>query len=696
MPILAVGWLFLVVSYYFIFPTLVIAFFKTAFPGYFIKVVPIEAGLWETLGVMYGGWMEEFGLTAFVTVIAICALPGRLREPLWGSPRGLAALPPQPHLERAYRLLGLRLTAWFALLSLFPLVIIAIFFRSHLSQIVLAQIARHDQDMVRTIASDERISNDPARFSAVARSLSVENHTTFLLDSLGYYVSHPDSTRIQTDSRADYFPSAINQILGQRDGYIIHDASEHALVFAPLKGTSLLVVSVISTRSALESLRAFEASSLQRLSVALLALSGIAGLVIWLLVGRPLRTLTGAAQRIGQGDLTARVETRLMEDEVAQLGLAFNEMAADLASLHDGLQEEISRHMGTVEALRESEVRFRTIIEQFADGFLLFDTEGTIRECNRAQELLIGMPRSEMIGQSVWSITATRIPSRLRSKSPVEQIREKVLSMVGGSTSTGVSGPFEYPYLRPDGTEGYLQQVHFLVRFKDRNLLGGVSRDITERHRAEERIRTSLAEKELMLREIHHRVKNNLQVISSLLNLQSASIKDEHDLLLFRESENRIRSMALIHEKLYQSEDFSKIDFRQYIEGLTGYLVRSYRVADVFTDVVVDDIHLGITTAIPCGLILNELLTNALKHAFPDGRKGQIRIELRNVEGKRVRLTVRDNGVGLPAGFDPEHAQSLGMHLTRILASQLDGTLHYTVNAGTAFDVEFPMNEDPT
>ncbi len=213
------------------------------------------------------------------------------------------------------------------------------------------------------------------------------------------------------------------------------------------------------------------------------------------------------------------------------------------------------------------------------------------------------------------------------------------------------------------------------------------ARDITARKQAEERIKTSLKEKEVLLKEIHHRVKNNLQIISSLLNLQSGYIQDKHAGEMFKESRNRVKSMALIHEKLYQSKDLARIDFADYIRHLTAHLLRSYSVHSptVNLKVNVDKVLLDIDTALPCGLIINELVSNALKHAFPTGKAGEICVDLhKDQEGKLV-LVVGDNGTGLPPEFDFRHTESLGLQLVSTLTDQLEGTLELDQSQGTTF-----------
>ncbi|NLX03783.1 MAG: PAS domain-containing protein [Phycisphaerae bacterium] len=222
----------------------------------------------------------------------------------------------------------------------------------------------------------------------------------------------------------------------------------------------------------------------------------------------------------------------------------------------------------------------------------------------------------------------------------------------------------------------------------------GFISDVTEAKRAEEQIKASLQEKEVLLREIHHRVKNNLQIISSLLNLQSRYIQDERALDVFRESQNRIRSMVLIHEKLYRSKDLARVDFAEYVQSLASHLVRSYgtRRAGVDLRVHVEGVALPIDTAIPCGIIINELVTNALKHAFPDGRRGEIRIDLHPAE-REYRLVVSDNGTGIPADLDFRKTESLGLQLVTTLTDQLDGTVELERDGGTRFTIVFPKGE---
>jgi PAS domain S-box-containing protein len=224
----------------------------------------------------------------------------------------------------------------------------------------------------------------------------------------------------------------------------------------------------------------------------------------------------------------------------------------------------------------------------------------------------------------------------------------------------------------------------------------GIALDISERKLAEEQVKTSLKEKEALIKEIHHRVKNNLQVISSLLNLQAGYITDESARFVFKESQNRLKAMSLIHEKLYQSEDLTSIDFSGYIRNLAVHLFRSYKVDAnaVNLQIDVDPIVLDIDRAIPCGLIINELVSNALKYAFPNckasaGEAGEIRIDLHGDNDRNLTLVVRDNGIGFPSDLDFRNTSTLGLQLINTLTDQIEGNITLERNGGTAFKIVF-------
>ena len=218
----------------------------------------------------------------------------------------------------------------------------------------------------------------------------------------------------------------------------------------------------------------------------------------------------------------------------------------------------------------------------------------------------------------------------------------------------------------------------------------GVSADITARKLAEEITKRSLREKELLLKEIHHRVKNNLQIIVSLLKLQSRFVKDPNDLNIFNSSRSRVETMSLIHEKLYKSRDITDIDLGGYIKDLVSHILKAYNVNHEETgfSLTADEVKLSIDTAIPCGLIINELINNILKYAFPPGYKGKIEIIIKK-SSEEIILIVSDNGIGIPSSFDINNSDSLGLQLVDTLIKQISGNVTTDTLNGTKFTIKF-------
>jgi two-component sensor histidine kinase len=241
------------------------------------------------------------------------------------------------------------------------------------------------------------------------------------------------------------------------------------------------------------------------------------------------------------------------------------------------------------------------------------------------------------------------------------------------------------------GAHDYVMKTHLarLVPAIEREMAEAQTR--RERSAAEESIRLSLKEKELLLKEIHHRVKNNLQVICSILHLQQDKIHDTEMVHLFLETQHRVRSMALVHDKLYQSPSLATIDFNDYVQSLSTELLRTFWKPGVSMAIDIADISFGVDTAVPCGLIVNELLTNSLKHGFPDERPGQIQIGLHHDPHGDYTLTVRDNGVGFPPGYDMHKATSMGTQVICSLVDQLDGTSETTNQEGALTTIRFPL-----
>lgn len=239
-------------------------------------------------------------------------------------------------------------------------------------------------------------------------------------------------------------------------------------------------------------------------------------------------------------------------------------------------------------------------------------------------------------------------------------------------------------------------KIHFENRYSKLNEdeVVIISRNVTDTVEYEKKLIDTVKEKEVLLKEVHHRVKNNLQVINSILNLQSSYVKDEETAQIIIESQNRIRSMSFIHESLYQTKDFTHISFDSYITTLVTNLVHSYEIRSnqIKLDLEIDKVELALDQAIPCGLILNELITNALKYAYPNGEKGVISIKVKS-DDNNIQISVKDFGVGLPEGFNIAESDSLGLSLVETLVSQLDGQCTVKTNKGTEFLVIFVKQE---
>ncbi len=332
--------------------------------------------------------------------------------------------------------------------------------------------------------------------------------------------------------------------------------------------------------------------------------------------------------------------------------------------------------------MQESEEKFRTIFEHANDVVVYMDSSGKVVNVNEKVEDIFGYNRDEILGKN---FSETDIFDSKDS--------ERVIGLFKDVVVDGKPMPVALMELELKHKNGnkIFTEVNTRLIEKNGKIEGILSivRDITERKQAEEEVKASLEEKEVLLKEIHHRVKNNLQVISSLLSLQSEYIKDDQYARMLKESQNRIRSMALIHEKLYQSETFTNIDFGGYVETLVYGLARSYGVSDsIAIKIEVEDAFLDIDTAIPCGLIINELVSNSLKHAFPD-RKGEITVALRSLDDS-IELIVSDTGVGIPEDIDFKNTETLGLRLVTILAEdQLEGEITLDRRKGTEFCITF-------
>jgi PAS domain S-box-containing protein len=345
-------------------------------------------------------------------------------------------------------------------------------------------------------------------------------------------------------------------------------------------------------------------------------------------------------------------------------------------------------------ALRSSEEKFRSIVEQSADGIALTDERGIVIEWNRSAEQITGIHRKEALGQPLWDVQYKVAIEENKTPAAYENLKTMFSDFLITRKADWLNRLMETVLQRPDGTRRIVQAIVFPVQ-KDRVFMAGsILRDVTENKQAEEKLKLLVKEKDVLLKEVYHRVKNNFQIIASLLNLQSHKIQDPRTVEVLKESHDRVLMMSLIHEKLYQSADLAGINFGEYIHDLAFGLFNSYGADPSRISLKIDaaDVQLGIDTAIPCGLIVNELVSNSLKYAFPkDGKKeGVIGIKLRKNKTGTVLLTVADNGTGLPVGMDIRKTTSLGLHLVTLLAEdQLHGKLRIDKKNGTKFTVEF-------
>ena len=332
--------------------------------------------------------------------------------------------------------------------------------------------------------------------------------------------------------------------------------------------------------------------------------------------------------------------------------------------------------------LRRTNAILRTQMELSMSGILVVDEKGNVISYNQRYIEMWDIPREaldsgsdEQVVQSILEKVAD--PDAFLEKR--RSIRQEKEARYQGEIVLKDGQVFEeYVAPMPDEENRHYGWVIYF-------------RDITEDRRSEERLRASVMEKEVLLKEIHHRVKNNLQVISGLLDLQMYHITDNRGKEIYKESQNRVITMALIHEELYQAKDLAQVDYGTYIRNLVNNLFKSYAIdtGKIKLNLHAEDVRLVVDTAIPCGLIINELVTNSFKHAFPDGREGEMTIIFRQVDEGKYHLEVRDDGVGFPEGFDIKKTSSLGLQLVSILVEQLSGDMRIKSEKGTSFLINF-------
>ena len=340
----------------------------------------------------------------------------------------------------------------------------------------------------------------------------------------------------------------------------------------------------------------------------------------------------------------------------------------------------ITERKKTEHELIKSESKFRELFDNAYDMIslnLIQDNgfPGNFIEINKIGIERLGYSREEFFNMTPRDIVAPEKHSEMEKN--VNMMKQQGYAQ------------YELVHITKDGRRIPVEVNNHLFKMDGKIVALAISRDITERKKAEDLIKKSLKEKEVLLKEIHHRVKNNMQIISSLLNLQSCSVEDEETINILQESQNRVKSMALMHEKLYQSKDLNNLLFNDYIERLVSDLFFSYKANNrISATLEVDDVKLNMETAVPLGLIVSELVSNCLKHAFPNNMRGKILISLKQM-GDNYELIVKDDGVGFPEDLDYKNTDTLGMQLVNNLVDQIDGEIKLDKGAGTTFTVVF-------
>lgn len=350
---------------------------------------------------------------------------------------------------------------------------------------------------------------------------------------------------------------------------------------------------------------------------------------------------------------------------------------------------DVTERENMAQALRESEERYRLHFTNVNDVVYSFDSQLRVTSVSPSVKRILGYTPEELIGISLMN------PDELALLKPeyFEKAATEAFRVLNGERIEGTL----YEFIAKDG-RCFTAEISASPIFRDGQVIGvvNVARDITERVQAEMLLRASLQEKEVLLKEIHHRVKNNMQIVASLLNLQSGKIASPEMRAHFEDSQNRIRSMALVHERLYRSEDLARIDFGEYVRDLSSHLMQGYRSQCKKVEIVIDvePIQLDVDTAVPCGLIINELVSNALKHAFANGTEGIIKIEARREGVDAYCLSVRDNGVGMPSDIDLTRSKTLGLQLVSSLSKQLNGVVSLDTENGTRVALRFSTGSD--
>jgi len=537
------------------------------------------------------------------------------------------------------------------------------------------------------------------------------------------------------DSRYDELVGAAAKLIGSvaetaevtlgNDGYVLNMHTLHRLNWhlVLVSEEARFTATVLHTEQALSGTMNLLAKRFVLYGVILFFVTLV--IVYWAVIYfvSPLKRMSVTAQRVGQGDLQVRCKVdradelgilarsfnsmvdqlqaaeRQKETESRKLEMTVQERTRDLRNknivLHDVIQElnlESERRRKAVYALRKSEEQIHIVMDASVAGHGIIQDK-KIRYVNPMASRIFGYSREEMTGGDITVLDLV-MPGQLErvSQMSIEHFRENA------------EKPFVCECRRKDGTAFEALVGGAVTSWNDKPALVATIMDISDQKQTEEELlrsklmlQESLAEKEVLLREIYHRTKNNMLVIISMLQLQAMELEDQQVKMMFWETESRIRAMSLVHEKLYQSQNLTDIDLGQYLEEMVSALVGSMVIGDtVKVDLDCQQVPLSIDSVVPLGLAINEIVTNSLKHAFPNGAEGRIYIRLRRDEEGLVEVMVGDDGPGLPPGVEPAKARSLGMQIaTNLITGQLHGSLAITSEAGVCYRIRFTESTRP-
>lgn len=381
---------------------------------------------------------------------------------------------------------------------------------------------------------------------------------------------------------------------------------------------------------------------------------------------------------------------------------------ASLTRFPDGniqaILRNISKRKKAEQALIQSQENYKSLIEYSPDGIFIHDERGEVFFANPAALKIMGINALEQLkSKHIFNYVLPEYHDKIREQKAKMDKGENIEFMItkirraDGTTIEVESKPIEIVFEGKKSTLVVYHDISYQRQLEKEHLRAEIAeeankklqQEISDRKKAEEKVKQSLREKEVLLKEVHHRVKNNLQVISSILSLQSSYVTDKRTIDLLKESQNRIKSMSFIHEILYQTRDFSNINFSEYIVNLAGNLLQSYsRTNNIKMHQDVGNVFLNLDLAIPCGLIINELVSNALKYAFPDKNDGEISIVVKQ-SGDFVNIDIGDNGTGLPQNIDYRNTESLGLQLVMTLVEQIEGDITLKGGKGTNFSIVF-------